>query len=102
MGAMERAAKQSELNAQLQEILYNTGIAGPVNQKTLEYWRSGGEDSIKGSDLREFNRLPGQMGDKVQIGVQKGLSGFRIQVDGYTLARAMYPYISEMMGNAAQ
>lgn len=78
----------------LADTLFNSG-AGPVN-KNLNW------DLPTSGDMQMFRLLPKDMQDKVQTGVQKGISGLRVTIDGYTAGRILAPYINEFLGKNAQ
>ena len=82
----------------IREAMFNSG-AGPVSGKWAQL--TGGEQ-LTGSDLREFRGLPGQMQDRVQLGVQRGISGLRVTIDGYYAGRILAPYVAEALANGAQ
>lgn len=78
----------------LADTLFNSG-AGPVN-KNLNW------DLPTSGDMQMFRLLPKDMQDKVQTGVQKGISGLRVTIDGYAAGRILAPYINEFLGKNAQ
>ena len=82
----------------IREAMFNSG-AGPVSSKWAQL--TGGEQ-LTGSDLREFRGLPGQMQDRVQLGVQRGISGLRVTIDGYAAGRILAPYVAAELANGAQ
>lgn len=82
----------------IREAMFNSG-AGPVSGKWAQL--TGGEQ-LTGSDLREFRGLPGQMQDRVQLGVQRGISGLRVTIDGYSAGRILAPYVAAELANGAQ
>ena len=82
----------------IREAMFNSG-AGPVSGKWAQL--TGGEQ-LTGSDLREFRGLPGQMQDRVQLGVQRGISGLRVTIDGYAAGRILAPYVAAELANGAQ
>ena len=82
----------------IREAMFNSG-AGPVSGTWAQL--TGGEQ-LTGSDLREFRGLPGQMQDRVQLGVQRGISGLRVTIDGYAAGRILAPYVAEALASGAQ
>ena len=83
---------KNQINDALAQMMFESG-AGPV---------SGRWAALMGGDLKEFNRLPGQMQDKVQIGVQRGISGLRVTIDGQVAGRILAPYVSQEIARGAQ
>ena len=51
------------------------------------------KDQITPEDLSSFREVPGQMEQAVRAGV----SGIQISMDGYSVARVVAPYVSEMI-----
>lgn len=84
--------EMNAINNALAQTMFESG-AGPV---------SGRWAALMGGDLKEFNRLPGQMQDKVQIGVQRGISGLRVTIDGQVAGRILAPYVSQEIARGAQ
>ena len=91
-GGSVNTRQQNQINDALAQMMFESG-AGPV---------SGRWAALMGGDLKEFNRLPGQMQDKVQIGVQRGISGLRVTIDGQVAGRILAPYVSQEIARGAQ
>lgn len=51
------------------------------------------KDKITAEDMSGFREVPGQMEQAVRAGV----SGIQISMDGYSVARVVAPYVSEMI-----
>ena len=54
-------------------------------------------DKVAGVDLKTFNGLPPQITAAVQNGAAAGVSGIRVQMDGYTVGRLVAPYVSSIL-----
>ena len=99
-GALFQGANRDVIAGAIEDAIYNSG-AGPVKGR----WSNAGdgaEDILTGGDLRMFRGLPGEMQEKVQVGVQRGVSGIRVQLDGADVGRLIAPYVNEYLGRQAQ
>lgn len=86
------------LNEALQKLWEELDANG-IDQSEVEdlpadWWNTLiNKDQITAEDLSGFREVPGQMEQAVRAGV----SGIQISMDGYSVARVVAPYVSEMI-----
>lgn len=62
-------------------------------------WEEGANGGLSDEAMSGFQSLPGEMETSVYNGVVNGLSGFSINLDGYSVGTLIAPYVSAQIAN---